>query len=274
MDINRIKRQLIGMRYSKSTVDTYLSCLLFFDNYFNGDVESLTKKEIEQYQYQLVKLNYSRSTQNQHINAIKFYYEKVLKRNRETYYIDRPRKDRKLPDVLDKEEVFRILKETKNLKHKTILTLIYACGLRIGELLSLKIEDIDGKRMQVKIRNAKGSKDRYVPLPENVRGLLRTYYKNYKPNKYLFNGAKKEKYSAISVRNLLKRASIKAGIRKNVTPHTLRHSYATHVLESGVDIRYIQAILGHNSIKTTQIYTHVSNKNILAVKSPISEFEL
>lgn len=128
--------------------------------------------------------------------------------------------------------------------------------------------------MLIKIVNSKGAKDRFVPLPENVRVLLRKYYSNYKPKIYLFNGADDLQYSAISVRNVLKRSAKKAGMKKNVTPHTLRHSYATHVLESGIDIRYIQTILGHNSIKTTEIYTHVSTKNILAVKSPIAEMQL
>jgi site-specific recombinase XerD len=274
MNLKRIKRQMIGKRYSASTIETYMSCLRFFYEHFNESVDNLSKKEIENYQYHLVKKGYSRSTQNQHINAIKYYYEQVLKRKRETYYIERPRKDRKLPSVLDKTEIHAIINCTSNLKHKAALTIIYACGLRISELIDLKIASIDGERMLIKIVNSKGAKDRYVPLPENVHKLLRKYYVQYRPRVYLFNGAEKLKYSPISVRNVLKRSAKKAGIRKNVTPHTLRHSYATHVLESGIDIRYIQAILGHNSIKTTEIYTHVSTKNVLAVKSPIAEMKL
>ncbi len=265
---------MIGKRYSRNTIKTYLSCLTSFNQYFNGRVIDLSKKEIENYQYHLVKKGFSRSTQNQHINAIKYYYENILKRKRETYYIDRPLKDKKLPTILDKTEVKAIINSTYNLKHKAAITLLYACGLRISELIDLKIEAIDGKRMLIKIANSKGAKDRYVPLPKNVRDLLRKYYKTYKPSVYLFNGAENIKYSAISIRNVLKRSSKKAGIKKNVTPHTLRHSYATHVLESGIDIRYIQTILGHNSIKTTEIYTHVSTKNVLSVKSPIAEMEL
>ena len=254
--------------------DVYLSCLHHFYNYFNESVDELSKKDIENYQYYLVQKGYSRSTQNQHINAIKYYYENILKRPRQTYYIERPRKDKKLPNVLDKQEVNAIIQHTQNLKHKAALTLLYACGLRISELINLKIESVDGKRMLIKIVSGKGTKDRYVPLPENVRQLLRKYYKEYKPKQYMFNGSDSLKYSPISVRNVLKRSTKKAGIRKNVTPHMLRHSYATHVLESGVDIRYIQNLLGHNSIKTTEIYTHVSTKNVLAVKSPIAEMRL
>lgn len=144
-------------------------------------------------------------------------------------------------------------------------------GLRIGELINLKLTDIDSKRMCIEISNAKGAKDRIVPLPINVLNLLRKYYKVYLPKIYLFNGIDGGKYTAISVRNVLKLSSRRAGIRKNVTPHMLRHSFATHVLESGIDIRYIQAILGHNSIKTTEIYTHVSSENVLAIKSPVAE---
>lgn len=265
---------MYGKRYSKSTIETYLSCLRYFYNYFDHSVNDLTKADIQNYQYHLVKKRYSRSSQNQHINAIKYYYENSLKRPRETYYIERPRKERKLPTVLEKREVLNIISCTTNIKHKAALTLIYACGLRISELINLKIEDIDGERMLTKIVNSKGAKDRFVPLPENVRTLLRKYYANYKPKIYLFNGAEDIQYSAISVRNIIKRSAKKAGIRKNVTPHTLRHSYATHVLESGIDIRYTQTILGHNSIKTTEIYTHVSTKNVLAVKSPIAGMQL
>lgn len=274
MNLKRIKRQMLSKRYSKNTIEVYISCLQHFYNYFEGYIDELSKKDIENYQYHLVQKGYARSTQNQHINAIKYYYENILKRSRETYYIERPRKERKLPEVLPKEAIFEILQATKNLKHKAAITLLYACGLRVGELINLKIADIDGKRLLIKICNAKGAKDRVVPLPENVRALLRKYYIAYQPKLYLFNGANGNKYTATSVRNVLKRSAHKARIRKNITPHMLRHSYATHVLESGIDIRYIQAILGHNSIKTTQIYTHVSSKNVLAVKSPAAEMQL
>ncbi len=265
---------MIGKRYSQSTVGVYISCLHYFHKHFKGNVNTLSKKEIQNYQYHLVIRGYSRSTQNQHINAIKYYYEHVLKRPREIYYIERPRKDRKLPEILSKNDVYNIISATENIKHKAALALLYACGLRIGELINLKLIDIDSKRMCIKISNAKGAKDRIVPLPINVLNLLRRYYKVYLPKTYLFNGIDGGKYTAISVRNVLKRSTRHAGLRKNVTPHMLRHSYATHMLENGTDIRYIQAILGHNSIKTTEIYTHVSSKNVLAIKSPIAEMQL
>ncbi len=274
IDLKRIKRQMYGKRYSKNTIETYISCLEHFIKYFNGKIDTLSKQEIEQYQYYLVKKGYARSTQNQHINAIKYYYEKILNRDRETYYIDRPRKDKKLPMILSKSEIYVLIESITNLKHKTIISLIYACGLRIGEVTNLKIDDIDSQQMIIKIRNAKGAKDRIVPLPKNSLILLRSYYRNYKPNEFLFNGASKLQYAPVSIRNILKRACYKAKINKNITPHTLRHSYATHLLESGIDMRYIQVILGHGSIKTTQIYAHVSSQNIRAVKSPLAEMQL
>jgi len=274
IDLKRIKRQMRGKRYSKSTVDTYISCLDHFNQYFNGNIDQLSRKEIEDYQYFLVKKGYARSTQNQHINAIKYYYEKILKRDRKTYYIERPRKERKLPTVLSQAEIYKLLQHIHNIKHKSIISLLYACGLRIGELVNLKIKDIDSQRMVITVVCAKGAKDRIVPLPENLLVLLRKYYVDFKPKEYLFNGATNPKYSPISIRNVLKRAGLRANIKRNLTPHMLRHSYATHLLESGIDMRYIQVILGHSSVKTTEIYTHVSNQNIQAVKSPIAQMQL
>ena len=179
-----------------------------------------------------------------------------------------------LPTVLSEQEIQLIFSNIKNLKHKAILSLIYSSGIRIGEALNLTINDLDSDRMLISIRRGKGEKDRMVPMASNVLKLLRVYYKEYKPVNYLFNGNDNGSYSATSVRNVLKRAVYKSNIKKNVTPHTLRHSYATHLLEKGTDLRYIQVILGHSSVKTTEIYTHVSTKNLQAIKSPIEEMQL
>jgi len=222
----------------------------------------------------LVAKGYSRSSQNQHINAIKFYLEKVLKQKQKSYYIERPLKKRMLPTVLSEQEIQLIFSNIKNLKHKAILSLIYSSGIRIGEALNLTINDLDSDRMLISIRRGKGEKDRMVPMASNVLKLQRVYYKEYKPVNYLFNGNENGPYSATSVRNVLKRAVYKSYIKKNVTPHTLRHSYATHLLEKGTDLRYIQVILGHSSVKTTEIYTHVSTKNLQAIKIPIEEMQL
>ncbi len=184
-------------------------------------------------------------------------------------------KERKLPNILSLSEVNTLLQVTKNLKHKMILTTIYACGLRVGELVNLKIEDIDGKRKTLHLKQAKGKKDRMVPIPDCLLEELREYYKLYRPKKYLFEGRnakslpKTVKYSPSSIRQFYKRSLFAANIRKKSTLHTLRHSYATHLYEKGINLRSIQVLLGHNSSKTTELYTHVSNIHINNTPSPL-----
>ena len=183
--------------------------------------------------------------------------------------MERPRREHKLPNVLSKEEVAAILHVLPNQKHRTMLSLIYACGLRRGELLNLKPENIDSKRHLLIILKAKGKKDRVVPISDKVITMLREYYKIYKPKIWLFEGqSTAEQYSESSLQEVLKNAIQKAGIKKPVTLHWLRHSYATHLLEAGTDLRYIQELLGHKSSKTTEIYTHVSEKSLQKISSP------
>lgn len=174
-----------------------------------------------------------------------------------------------LPSVLSKEEVIDLLRATHNLKHRTILALLYSCGLRISEVLRLRLADIDLDRRQLVIYQAKGRKDRYVVLAESTIPLLLNYVSSYKPKGYLFQGSKGGVYSTTSIRAFLKRSCKRAGIRKRVTPHTLRHSYATHLVEDGVNLRLIQELLGHSKPETTMIYTHVAKKDLLAVRSPL-----
>jgi integrase/recombinase XerD len=186
--------------------------------------------------------------------------------------IHRPKRAKILPNVLSKEEVKAILDAHSNLKHKAMLSMIYSCGLRRSELLNLKFSDIDSKRNIVIIRQSKGKKDRITPLSAKILDLLRRYYKEYSPKTYLFEGQEKNtQYSARSLEEVLKKSVKLASINKPVTLHWLRHSYATHLLESGTDLRYIQELLGHNSSKTTEIYTHVSTKNIQQIKSPFDD---
>jgi len=185
--------------------------------------------------------------------------------------IGRPRGERKLPDVLSKEEVRAMLNATTNLKHKSLIALIYSCGLRRSEAIQMKLEDIDSKRMMIKIRGAKGKKDRYVQLAQSTLNLLRLYYQKEKPAVWLFEGTNGKQYSATSIFNDIKRAAKKAGIKKRVYPHILRHSFATHHLEQGTDLRYIQEWLGHESSKTTEIYTHVSRNSFTKFKNPIDD---
>ena len=273
--LQEIQQRLIIRRYSPSTVSTYLACLKNFFIYFNlQNTENLSKEELLVYLEHLVKKGYSKSAQNQHINAIKFYYEKFLEREKQYYYIDRPIKDKKLPIVLSKEEVQLLFNQIQNLKHRTILVLIYSCGLRISELINLRIKDIDTKRMLIQIRNSKGNKDRQVQLTNQILSLIKKYYNNYLPKNFLINGSSGGKYSTASIQKIIKRMALKAGIRKNITPHTLRHSFATHLLEDGIDIRYIQTILGHSNIQTTQIYTHVSSKHLKNIKNPTDDMNI
>jgi integrase/recombinase XerD len=186
--------------------------------------------------------------------------------------IHRPKRSKVLPNVLSKEEIKLILNAHSNIKHKMMLSLIYSCGLRCGELLALKPVHIDSKRNLVMLKNAKGKKDRITPLSPKILEMLREYFKVYQPTAYLFEGQKAgTSYDARSLQQVIKQAVQKAGISKPVTLHWLRHSYATHLLESGTDLRYIQELLGHNSSKTTEIYTHVSTKSLQQIKSPFDD---
>lgn len=268
--IEKTIRLMEVQRYSRNTIRTYKSLLTYFFKHFKGvDPDNITKEEILDYMVYLVERGYSLSMQNQVINAIKFFYEKILGYPREYYHVERPIKEKRLPSVLSRNEVKAILDNTHNLKHKCILTIIYAAGLRVGEVLNLMINDIDSRRMLIYIRSGKGKKDRVVPLAEHALFLLRKYYKKYRPDKWLFEGATGGKYSSRSIQQILRRAVVKSRIRKKVTPHTLRHSFATHLLESGTDIRYIQVLLGHGSVKTTQIYTQVSTAYLQNITSPL-----
>lgn len=203
-----------------------------------------------------------------------FYYEKVLGGRRKFYFIERPQKERRLPVVLSEEEVVRLFEVTENLKHKCLLMLVYSAGLRISEALNLRIKDIDSQRMQVQVRNAKGGKDRHSLLSESLLPELREYFQLYQPKDYLFEGESGGAYSGRSAQSVLRQAVRKAKIRKRVTLHTLRHSFATHLLEKGTDLRYIQTLLGHNRSKTTEIYTHVSSKALGEIKSPLDSINL
>ena len=260
-------------RYSNSTIKIYsLYFMDFASEFADKELPQISKEEINAYILRLVKENnISTSQQNQRINAIKFYFEKVLNRKKEYYQIDRPRKEKRLPDVLSKEEIGKMIKATENLKHKCLISLIYSCGLRRSEAVNLQMKDIDSKRMLIKISGAKGKKDRYVPLSAVLLKLLRDYYRKEKPARWLFEGAGGTQYSATSIYNVVKNTAGKAGIKKRIYPHILRHSFATHHLEQGTDLRFIQAFLGHESSKTTEIYTHVSNKELLKFRNPLDD---
>ena len=206
---------------------------------------------------------------NGKINAIKFYFEQVLNRPKLFYAIPRPKRPLTLPSMLSRGEIKRIFDIVKNKKHLLALQLCYGMGLRVSEVVNIKWEDFDKDRMQVKIKAAKGKKDRYVPLPKTILSLLAEYYNIYKSEIYVFEGQYGNKYSKSSLQQVFRRAMDKAGIHKKIGIHGLRHSYATHLLEAGADMRFIQELLGHNSIKTTQIYTKVTNQSLSKISSPL-----
>ncbi|MCP9765632.1 recombinase XerD [Lacihabitans soyangensis] len=268
-------QKLLELRYSESTYKTYKHAFVEFINYYpDQTLEEISEELIINYIRYLVKdRKISISVQNTTINAIKFYYEKVLGGKRTFYHLDRPRTEKTLPEVLNLEQTKALLKNTKNLKHKAILMTIYSAGLRIGEAINLKVKDIDSERMQIRIEQAKGKKDRYTLLATKTLEILREYVQEYKPKKWLFEGQKGEQYSTTSIQAIFRQSKDLTGIMKNATVHTLRHSFATHLLESGTDLRYIQALLGHSSSKTTEIYTHITTKGFDQIKSPIDYFD-
>lgn len=267
--------QLIISRYSQSTVQSYLFMFRsFLKAVYPNPLHQVKKIDIQYYHRDLIQQrNVSRSYQNQSINALKFYMEKVLKLERQYIELERPKKIQKLPLVLSMQEVQAILHATHNLKHRAMLTTLYSAGLRVGELLNLKPGDIDSEGMRIWVREGKGVKDRISVLSPKLLLLLRDYYRVYRPEKYLFEGPTGGKYSASSVRKVFKRAMRDIRLQKPAKLHTLRHSFATHLLENGTNLRYIQTLLGHGSAKTTEIYTHVTTKKLDEVVSPLDLME-
>ncbi len=262
--------------YSEQTLKNYMSALKLFLEFIEElKVKKVTDKEIQNYLYYCAtKKKYAYSSMKQIIAAIGYLYKKVFNLSIPQSLNVKLKKPITLPVVLSKDEIIKLIKVTGNLKHKTILLLIYSAGLRLGELLNLKIGDIDSKSMKIHIKQGKGKKDRYIMLSGNVLKLLREYYKIYKPKEFFVEGQNGGKYSPKSVQSVFKRSLQKAGIKKKATVHSLRHSFATHLLDDGTDIRYIQELLGHKRLETTQIYTHVSSYSINKIKSPADKLDL
>lgn len=273
-----VRREMRLRNYSHKTVKAYLSCLRAFVRYFRPrHPRQLSNGDIRNYLLHLLEIECrSSGTVNQVFNALRFLYVDLYHRPFVIDSLPRPRKERKLPDVLSELEVSRILRSVGNLKHLTMLVLTYASGLRVSEVVSLRIEDIDSERRLIHIRDAKGKKDRYTLLPDSMLGLLHRYWSQYQlaASGWLFPGAEPGHHLSVrSIQNVISRAVDSAEITKPVSMHTLRHSFATHLLEHGTDIRYIQVLLGHQSLKTTEIYTHVSKKEISRIKSPLDFLE-
>lgn len=262
---------LKGKRFSNSTVQTYGYFVLRFLDFAKTDaLESWNNDTIRLFMEQVItRENYSISTHRQSVSALKYLTDLQGLSGFDATAIKRPKKSRFLPTILSKEEVLDIIQCTKNLKHRAVIALIYSSGLRIGEMINLELRDLDIDRSQLYIKQGKGRKDRTVVMAEIIKPLLYNYLSTYRPTRYFIEGQAGEKYSDSSIRAFLKASCKAAGITKKVTPHTLRHSYATHMMENGVDLRYIQELLGHAKPETTMIYTHVAQKNLLQIQSPL-----
>ena len=268
--IRSFVKYLEGKRYGESTIKTYFKYVAdFIEHVKNKPLEDLNNRDVELFIEEIfIPKKYSISSQRLFVSAIKIFAIFLPECKIDGLKLARPYKSKKLPIVLSQGEIINLIRCTKNLKHRAILAFIYSSGMRIGELINLELKDIDINRSQVFVRNSKGRKDRYVGLADSFRPLLSNYINTYEPIRYFAEGEPSNKYTAGSIRLFLKRSAELAGIKKRITPHSLRHSYATHLLEHGTDIRLIQELLGHSRPETTMIYTHVSNKSLMAISNP------
>ena len=273
--LQRMHETLLLKAYSPNTIKCYCGEFVqLLVTLRDVNVDSLTPERLRSYMLYCTKeLKLSENTLNSRMNAIKFYFEQVLTQEKLFFdEIPRPKKKELLPKVLNQKEIKRLFEQVDNIKHLVVLKLCYGMGLRVSEIVNLKISNIDSERMLVHIENSKGKKDRYVPLPETVLEDLRDYFIEYRPKEFLFEGQFGGQYSVRSVQSIFKTAMKKAKIKKTIGIHGLRHSYATHLLEAGTDMVFIQKLLGHKDVKTTQIYAKVTNKHLSRVKSPLDNF--
>ena len=257
--------------YSINTIKNYLCHVRNLIGYFERDIEDISREDITDYLlYLLEERGCSTSYISQAISSCQFLFKYVFMRASVVFIIPRPKREKKLPEILSKEEVLKIIGSIRNVKHQAMITLAYSAGLRVSEVAAMAIKDIDSKRMLIHVRQGKGKKDRYTLLSKNTLLLLRRYVQLYRPKEWLFEGAEPTKHITIrTVQRVFEVACDKAAIKKDVSIHTLRHSFATHLLEGGTDIRYIQQLLGHTDTKTTMIYTHVSNLYLGGIHSPM-----
>jgi integrase/recombinase XerD len=274
--LEKYKGLLASRRYSMNTQETYISALKCFFHYFSDmDPIDLTINDFHDFNLNHLRIGkYSVAYQRQFVCAIKLFYGYYANHEFDIDKLIRPKKEKYIPIVLSKEEVSKVLSNTHNLKHKVLMSTLYSTGMRVGELLAMRITDIDRKEQVIWVRHGKGAKDRKVQLSQLLLNLFERYYKVYKPVRYMFEGSYGMPYSPSSVNKVIKDACRKCGIVKRVTAHTFRHSYATHMLEGGIDLRYIQELLGHSSSKTTEIYTHVSSKKLKSLDNPFDHLNI
>ena len=276
VDFKLFHEYLLAKRFSKSTLKVYESMMVIFLSYFeNHSLDLISNEEINKFiGEEFVGNNYSSSSIRQLVGAIKKFYLKRLNITLDIEKLETPRKEQKLPKVLSKEEIASLIKQIKNLKHRMAVSLQYGCGLRVGELLQLKVHDFDFNRHTLTVIQGKGRKDRRIPISEGISNLIEQYLAAYSPQYFFIEGQSGKAYSQSSINHILQRAGEEAEIKQRVHSHMLRHSYATHLLEQGTDLRYVQELLGHKSSKTTEIYTHVSMRMLGNIKSPFDSLDL
>lgn len=274
--LNDFYRYLKWKRFSPKTISSYLNAVKKFLLYYhNEELEQLSNQEINAYLYYLQRNGFSTSTQNIFVSGIKLFFRKIADKNVDVLKVERPIRSKPLPKVIAKEDIESMMATISNIKHKTALLLIYALGLRRSELINMKLADIDSKRMMLSIRNAKGQKDRTLPISPKLMEHIKKYYFACRPIKYLIEGAKKgESYSPTSLQKIFHFNMDRIKPNNTFTLHCLRHSCATHLLENGTDIRFIQELLGHKSTRTTEIYTHVSMRSLKNIKNPSDDFDI
>uniref|UniRef100_A0A7V3E8X0 Integrase n=1 Tax=Ignavibacterium album TaxID=591197 RepID=A0A7V3E8X0_9BACT len=272
--IDKYSKLLHIKNYSTKTEKSYLHHLDLFLNFLSSNKIKVIDQNVllNYFNYLKQTKNFSYSSVKQALASIRFLFLDVLKKEVDFDFFIKMKKPNSLPNILTTEEVKSIINSIENLKHRAIISTIYSCGLRISEAVNLEIKDIDSKAMTIKIVNAKGKNDRIVMLSEKLLELLRKYFKEYRPKIYLFEGQNGGKYSARSIQQIFNNAVKKIKIKKKVTVHSLRHSFASHLLDSGTDIRFIQELLGHKHLSTTQIYTHINPASVKKIKSPFDSF--
>lgn len=276
-DVKKLRLEMEYRNYSLNSVKTYCDLMSFLELSLSKRLEEITTEDLKGFLHvALVQHHRSTSYINQNISAYKIFVQDVLKREWEGIKVKRPRREKKLPVVLSINEVERMITSTSNLKHRVILMLMYSAGLRRTELLQMKPSAIDSSRMLIHVSQGKGKKDRYSILSQKTLELLRQYYSLERPKHYLFepNGNPGQMLSDRTIDAIVRKSAIRAGITKNVSCHTLRHSFATHLLETGVNIKIIQQFLGHTSLRTTSIYLHLTNINLGSVKSPLEDMNV